>query len=126
MRLELLVSHILRIGMVISIALITLGMLLLFVRGGSLGYPLDTLVNPYNTSVNTYTIDYNLLCRGLASFESLSIVLLGLIVMVSTPILRIILCTLVFASEKDRIYIAIAMITLILILSSIFLIPRIL
>ncbi|MCS7112458.1 MAG: DUF1634 domain-containing protein [Nitrososphaerota archaeon] len=125
MKLEPLISYILRIGVIVGITLAILGMLLLLVKGGSLGYTLDMLLDPY-TFINTCTVNYSLVYRGLASFEGLSIILLGLIVMVATPILRIILGILIFALEKDRVYVAIATATLTLILLSIFLVSGIL
>lgn len=124
MKLELVLSNILKIGTTISIGLIVLGMTLLFIKGDSLGYTIDTLVNPY-TPVNTGILDYSMVYRGLIMLEGLSIILLGLIVMVATPILRITLGILVFIFEKDGVCVLVATITLILILLAIFLVPRI-
>lgn len=124
MKLEPVLSNILKIGTTISIGLIVLGMTLLFIKGDSLGYTIDTLVNPY-TPVNTGILDYSMVYRGLIMLEGLSIILLGLIVMVATPILRITLGILVFIFEKDGVYVLVATITLILILLAIFLVPRI-
>lgn len=124
MKLELVLSSILKIGTIISIGLIILGMTLLFIRGDSLGYPVDILVDPY-TPVNTGILDYSMVYRGLIMLEGLSIILLGLIIMVATPILRIILGILVFIFEKDGVYVLVATITLVLILSAIFIVPRI-
>lgn len=125
MKLEPLISYILRIGIIAGITLAILGIVLLLVKGGSLGYTLDTLLDPY-TLVNTCTVNYSLVYMGLTSFEGLSIILLGLMVMVATPILRIILGILIFALERDRVYVAIATATLMLILLSIFLVSGIL
>lgn len=124
MKLEPVLSNILKIGTTISIGLIVLGMTLLFIKGDSLGYTIDTLVNPY-TPVNTGILDYSMVYRGLIMLEGLSIILLGLIVMVATPILRITLGILVFIFEKDGVCVLVATITLILILLAIFLVPRI-
>ncbi|MBS7642455.1 DUF1634 domain-containing protein [Candidatus Bathyarchaeota archaeon] len=124
MKLELVLSSILKICTIISIGLIMLGITLLFVKGDSLGYPIDILIDPY-TPVNTGALDYSMLYKGLIMLEGLSIIMLGLIVMVATPVLRIILGILVLIFEEDRICLAVAITTLILILLAILLVPRI-
>ena len=57
---------------------------------------------------------------GVAHFDSLSIIQLGLLLLIATPISRVIFSVIGFLFEKDYMYVAISLIVLIIIAYSIF------
>jgi uncharacterized membrane protein len=99
-------SLILRYGVVVSIALILTGLVLLHARNECAG--LFSAKSKLNTSViaPTYVI------TGVPRLDPLAILLLGLMVLITTPILRVILGMLSFARERNWIYVAITVIVL--------------
>lgn len=52
------------------------------------------------------------LLRGVAAGESSAIVMVGLLLLVATPICRVIFAVIAFVWEKDRLYIAVSLIVL--------------
>ncbi len=122
MKIEFLTAYTLRIGVFLSLLLISLGIVSAFLSNSTLGYSVDLLADPHSL-VNTETINYNLIYNGLTKFEGLSFMLLGLMILIATPIIRVILSIIVFAQEGDRLYLAITCMVLTIILITIFLVP---
>ena len=120
---ELLTAYTLRIGVILSIILIISGVALTVATGSTLGYSADELADPHG-SVNTGTINYELIYHGLAKFEGLSFIILGLATLMATPIIRVILSVAAFALEGDKLYLTITSIVLIIILTAMFLAPE--
>lgn len=114
---ELLISRVLRTGVLLSSALVVLGTVVTFVhhseyftssgqlppiRDGALGFP---------TTVTA-------LVHGLGQFEGRAIVSAGLVVLVATPILRVAISILAFARVGDRLFAAITSFVLLLLVTS--------
>ena len=59
---------------------------------------------------------------GLTAFRPQAISQLGMLVLVATPILRVLTSLLAFALERDRLYVAITSVVLAILLSAVFLI----
>ncbi|MGC8478292.1 MAG: DUF1634 domain-containing protein, partial [Acetobacteraceae bacterium] len=57
---------------------------------------------------------------GLAQFHSLAIVVLGLIVLLATPVMQLAVSTIAFAVEEDRTYVIVTSLVLAILLFSIF------
>jgi len=106
------ISLVLRYGVVTSAALITLGLILIILRGCS---ELLSPTSPVNTSAVTLT---HALMQG-----PLSLVLLGLILLIATPILRVILGFASFISERNWVYVVITAVVLLNIALSLSIIP---
>lgn len=58
--------------------------------------------------------------KGVAHFDSLSIIQLGLLLLIATPISRVIFSVIGFLFEKDYMYVVISLIVLVIIAYSIF------
>jgi uncharacterized membrane protein len=116
-RTELIISTLLRIGVWSSLALVVLGTIFTFVH-----HP-DYLTS--RTALRTIIGDpanfpHTLgdMLRGIAQLRGQSIIILGLVLLIATPVLRVAVSIVAFAIQKDRIYVLITSIVLALLLTS--------
>jgi len=94
----------LRIGVIISIILISIGVALIIVRGEGMGYPLSEL-SSMRSPVNSSVIPVITAINESPSLDGLSLIVLGLIVLIATPVIRVLLGIASFAMEKDWLYV---------------------
>ena len=92
---EIIISKFLRIGVMLSAATILLG-LLMFLASGNTGYP-----------GNSYPITPTAIINGLLLFKPYAIIMAGLLILISTPVFRVGVSIIVFAKEKDYLYVKI-------------------
>ncbi|WP_379130760.1 DUF1634 domain-containing protein [Paenibacillus sp. sgz500958] len=95
---ELIVSKVLRIGVLISASVILLGLLKLLVTGVG-GYP-----------EGTYPVTLGGMLQGVADFKAVAIMQSGLFLLILTPVLRVASSLVVFLKEKDYLYVGITLI----------------
>ena len=107
---ELIISHVLRGGVVASAGIIAIGVLRFYLQMAFTGH--DTLSYPH-----TLPTVIEQLTRG----EPLAIVMLGLLVLLLTPILRVAISIVVFALERDWLYTVITLLVLLILLVSLLL-----
>jgi len=103
---ELAVSRWLRIGVIISAGVIILGLIVLFIQGGS-GYPGDT-----------YPHSLPEIFRGLIEFKPYAVITVGLMLLILTPVLRVAISIWVFVREGDKLYVIITSIVLAILIVS--------
>lgn len=129
-QMELIVSWILRIGVIVSAIVILFGSLLFVITGKS-GYASDAHVSQ---GVSAYT-DYqgeksaNLyfptnpgqVISGALAFKSFALIALGLFLLILTPIFRVAVSVFTFALERDWLYVVFTVIVLAVLLVSFFL-----
>ena len=112
---RIVVSWVLLIGVSISAALIGAGLLASFAvgwRGSLSGFPhADVAIDSFGD-----------LGEGLRALRPQAIAQLGLIVLVATPIIRVMTSLVAFALEGDRLYVLLTAIVLAILLASAFLI----
>jgi uncharacterized membrane protein len=112
---RLVVSWVLLIGVSISAALIGAGLLSSFAvgwRGSLIGLPhADVAIDSFSD-----------LAEGLRALRPQAIAQLGLLVLVATPIVRVMTSLISFALEGDRLYVLLTTIVLAILLASAFLI----
>lgn len=89
---ELIVSQCLRAGVLVSAAVILLG-LILFLSTGDSGYPGST----FPTSLPE-------IGQGLLALKPYGVILTGLFMLILTPVLRVGISIFVFLKEKDYLY----------------------
>jgi len=94
---ELIVSKVLRIGVLISAGVILWGLVQLLITGVS-GYP-----------EGTYPVTLGHVIEGVADFKSVAIIQTGLFLLILTPVLRVASSLIVFLKEKDYLYVAITL-----------------
>jgi uncharacterized membrane protein len=112
-RFRLVVSGVLIAGVVTSAALIATGFLVALVWGWQAS-PLGAVIAARATS------DFGDLPARLAGLQPLAISQLGLVVLLATPVLRVAASVVGFSLERDRLYAAITLAVLGVLLFSIF------
>ena len=102
-----LVSHLLRAGVYLSGALLTVGLVVAYVQGATTSPAPGTMLGLPQ------------LPSGLAHGSGLAIVLLGLLVLVLTPLSRVVVSVLLFSASRDRAFTAITLAVLAVLIASI-------
>jgi uncharacterized membrane protein len=109
-RAELIISGVLRGGVVLSAAIILLGVILYYLR--------NPRANPAIAQPEPFPHSLTAVLSGLAHVDGLAIIALGLLILLATPVIRVVVSIVAFALEGDRLYVAItALVLLILIVS---------
>ena len=103
---EIIISKFLRVGVLLSAAIVFIGLGMFLITGSS-GYP----VNYYPTT------PWEIL-KGLIAFKSYAIILTGLIILILTPVFRVGVSILVFIKEKDFLYVKITSLVFVILLIS--------
>lgn len=116
-RLERRISDLLRVGVLLSLGLIVLGSTLTFLHHpeyGTSGADLARLTHPGAAFPHTW----GELTGGLMQGHGQSIVLLGLLVLIATPFVRVGVSVIAFLRHGDRVYALITLGVLVLLLLS--------
>jgi uncharacterized membrane protein len=108
-RMDLLISYVLRGGVTLSAGLLILGALLYYAHTFSSGTPAHPPPFPH-TLAGVF--------HGLAQGDPLAILSLGLLVLLLTPVARVVVSILAFARERDWLYVAITTLVLLILLVS--------
>jgi uncharacterized membrane protein len=113
-RFRFLVAAVLTVGVAISASLIGAGFLASFAVGwqGSIAGS--------GTASTLATTDFSNLTARLGILQPLAICQLGLLVLLATPVARVAASVVAFAMERDRLYAAITLAVLAVLLASIF------
>jgi uncharacterized membrane protein len=102
-RLEILISNVLRVGVIASVALIVLGMVLVFVQHPAYVNSPDELPNIVSSKA-IFPHEFDVLFAGLRNLQGEAIVTLGLLVLMGTPVTRVAVSILAFIYNRDRVY----------------------
>ena len=110
---ELALSHLLRIGVVTSVAIILLGAIVLFATQGQTGYfegGLQGLI-AYPPRLNGAPVDRSIsqVITGLKALEPDAIIALGLLLLIATPIMRVAVSVLLFLERRDYLFVVITL-----------------
>ena len=119
------IAYVLRIGVVISVILILVGTVLLFLQGSSNGFTIGELAST-GSKINSSLFSFSDIVNGLLSYQGLDFMLIGIIVLIITPIARVIASVLSFMYERNWLYVVITLIVFIDILIAIFVVPGLL
>lgn len=101
---ELIIGKILRIGVIVSAAVIVIGIILYFIHGGS-GYPDDQ-----------WPRRFGVMFQGVFQGKSYAVIMLGIFLLILTPVLRVVVSIYAFAKEHDRLYVYITTAVLIILI----------
>lgn len=99
---ELVIGKILRIGVVTSAVVILAGVILYFVNGGS-GY-----------AATEFPRRLSAIFSGVAEGRSYAVIMLGVFLLILTPVLRVVVSIYAFYKEKDTMYVVITTLVLII------------
>jgi uncharacterized membrane protein len=107
------VAIVLRIGVTLSAAVVSLGGLL---SGHHLlsGVPDYTHFHPANPGVRSVTG----IVHGAVNIIPGSVIQLGLLLLIATPVARVVLCVIGFARQQNLLYVAVSMVVLLVLILS--------
>jgi uncharacterized membrane protein len=108
-QMDRIISFVLRGGVLLSAGLLILGALLYFVRVLWGGAPANPLSFPHSLGD---------VISGLADGDPLAILALGLVVLLLTPVARVLISIFAFARERDWLYVGITTLVLLILLVS--------
>ncbi len=110
-RIENLISHVLRIGVVVSLLVIVTGTVISFVHhpGYLWSAPmLGPLTHPVGDSLPTV----HSVLAGVLTGRGQAMVMLGLMLLIATPVLRVAVSVVVFLVQRDLIFVATTLVVL--------------
>ncbi|GBG97492.1 DUF1634 domain-containing protein [Lactococcus termiticola] len=106
---ELRIGKILRFGTILSTAVMVIGLVMFVVTGHS----------GYNGA--SYPHNFQAIVMGLAGFKPFAWLMAGLFLLILTPVLRVLASIFAFAKERDRMYVVITLIVLLILIVAILL-----
>lgn len=116
-----LIGSVLRYGVIISCSIILIGVIMIVAGDRTPPFPAN-LEQLLSSNFGRPTTSISGLAKGLLSLEPVYIVQLGLLILLATPIARVVCSIFLFAAEKDRNYVSLTLFVLIVLLLSIFLV----
>ena len=117
------VGNVLRFGVVAAAVVILIGTVLLVANSGFSGISNALTYNPNHIPHGTFDVSLIGLVKGLVGFQPYSVIELGVIVLIATPVSRVLISVLLFAAEGDRLYVYITIVVLALLLFSMLVTP---
>jgi uncharacterized membrane protein len=114
-RIETWVGIMLRTGVMLAAAIV--------LTGGAMYMAQNHAARPdyshfHGESVQLMTVHG--IAHGVATFDPRSIIMLGLLVLIATPVARVGMCVVGFLFERDRLYVAVSGLVLVILLYSLF------
>ena len=113
------IGLVLRYGVIASFALVALGSLLLFLEGQTGYYPIGTAEQLFDAQ-NGFLVGLSPLIQGVASAKPYAIIDLGLVVLLATPVMRVVISLFLFLDERRYAFVAITATVLAILLLSMF------
>ncbi|MFB6490480.1 MAG: DUF1634 domain-containing protein [Thermoproteus sp. AZ2] len=110
MELEDIIGWTLRIGVIISIALILLGLVFLIVKPPE--YHIFRLLSSPTSPINSSALPPLQSLTGIYQLNGIDVILLGLMVLIATPVIRVLMGIVQFARERNYLYVIITIIVL--------------
>ena len=120
--LNVVIGKVLRYGVLLSGVIILLGTFGLAANGG---FSDISGVLTYNETVPHDGLDVSpaAMFHGLVTFSAFSWIELGVVVLIATPVVRVMVSVFLFAAERDRLYVVITAVVLALLLFSMLVTP---
>ena len=113
------IGLVLRYGVIVSFAVISVGSILLFVEGQTGYYPLGNAEQLFERH-NLFLIGLVPLIQGIIAAKPYAIIDLGLLILLATPIARVFISIFLFLKERRYVFVLITVTVLALLLFSIF------
>ena len=108
---EQIIGRLLQIGVMISAVVTLIGGVMFLIQHG------QTLADYHSFStIPTPLWTLGGIIRGALAFDSASVVQLGLVLLIATPVMRVALTLVAFAMQRDRLYVLITTVVLALLL----------
>jgi len=117
------IGKVLRYGVILSGAIILLGTIGLAATNGLSDTSGMLTYNPNTVPHDNLDVSLGGLAQGLITFSAFSWIELGVIVLIATPVSRVIISVFLFAAERDRLYVLVTAVVLTLLLFSMLVTP---
>jgi len=117
------IGKVLRYGVILSGTIILLGIAGLAATNGLSDVSGMLAYNPNAVPHDSIDVSLGGLANGLVTFSAISWIELGVIVLIATPVSRVVISVFLFAAEKDRLYVLITAVVLALLLFSMLVTP---
>jgi len=117
------IGKVLRYGVILSGAIILLGTIGLAATNGLSDASGMLTYNPNTVPHDNLDVSLGGLAQGLITFSAFSWIELGVIVLIATPVSRVIISVFLFAAERDRLYVLVTAVVLTLLLFSMLVTP---
>jgi uncharacterized membrane protein len=118
-RFKAVIAYVLRYGVVASFALVALGSLLLFSEGQT-GYSSLGTAQQLFDAQDKFLVGLVPLIQGVLAAKPYAIIDLGLVVLLATPVARVVISIALFADERSYAFVAITSTVLAILLLSMF------
>ena len=112
---EAVLGNLLRTGVIIAAAVMILGAILFLIRHG-LEFPAYHIFKAVPITFS----DFGSIFKGVISFRSIPIMELGILLLIATPVLRVVFSVFAFIYEKDYMYVVFTLIVLLVLIFSFF------
>ncbi|MCL4355746.1 MAG: DUF1634 domain-containing protein [Nitrososphaerota archaeon] len=119
------ISKVLRYGVVLSSAVIALGVVLLVAHDGFSQVAAFLSYNPSQIPHGSFPVSFDGLAASLAKGSPIAVIELGVLVLLATPVSRVLFSIFLFAAEHNRTYVYITLTVFILLLFSMLVTPYI-
>jgi uncharacterized membrane protein len=117
------IGNVLRYGVVISAAVTLIGTILLLTGNGLTESASLTNYNPNQIPHDGIDVSLQGLASGVSGLNPYSWIELGVILLIATPVSRVLISTFLFSAEGDRLYVLITSVVLVLLLFSMLVTP---
>ena len=119
-KVELLISNLLRIGVVASLIVVVAGLILSFIHHPAYLHSateLKQITSPTRTPWHTLTG----LIEGLRHFRGEAVIMAGLLLLIATPVMRVAVSIVAFVVERDWVFVIVTSFVLAMLILSFFL-----
>lgn len=103
-KLEVAIAHMLRIGVVIAALLVFIGGIMYLARTNA---PLPDYAQFHPFASDTRSL--SAVVAGITMLRPESLIQLGILLLIATPVLRVIFCIVGFAMERDWLYVSVSL-----------------
>ncbi|MDA8271534.1 MAG: DUF1634 domain-containing protein [Actinomycetota bacterium] len=117
-RAESLISGVLRIGVLLSLSIVVIGITVSFARKPGVYLHTNAANKALLTSSSTYPHSLSAVFSGLAHFQGDAVIVFGLIILLATPILRVLVSAVIFGFQKDRYFVPITVFVFLVLVTS--------
>jgi len=114
---ELLISTTLRIGVMLSVAVMLIGVIVTFVHHPDYFHSRPAL-GELTSSREIFANTTAAVLRGVRELRGQSIAMLGILLLIATPVVRVAISVVLFAAQRDRRYVLITAVVLALLITS--------
>jgi uncharacterized membrane protein len=110
---QVVIGWVLRIGVIVSISIVLFGGIIFLYRHGH-----EVVDHRKFTGIPDFIQTFGGIIHGIFTFRGQAIIQFGIILLIATPILRVIFSTIGFVLERDKLYVFISLLVLFIIFIS--------